>query len=570
MTKKIEVFASESLPGELEDFPDIKRGWGTTKESTGGIPPMKWFNAIQKRTDEAINSIAGYCIGGYSFTDGATLESMNDFIYDDISKSWYFWIGDFPKVINPGDEPVGDNWSQIGGDNSELLNKGIMTSSQLGIKTGEQLVAELKKREKVAVDSTIRISSHIKLPQWSQVINAGGRLDIVSTDGMIEVLPNCDHYLNVYCNEATPSKSAIYFDGKLDAPRWYVGEHRTKVTALIRSSKRDGTACLLDGVSTTDKRALISGIELDLTVQKFNIACHIKTDNSLFSGAGNAYITSNRINIISGASNSALFEEYSTGLIKPSNEEIGGSIYYVEHQPIEVDHKTIQSVGRLSKYTLNLWDNHAATNDDQVVISGNDNLFEGANLPSANSKYVKITGERNTYHGMTYGTPLLLVDSIAVGRSIYYRNNNNRYPSVYTLFNSSNPFSVKGDSEGSGTVIFSKTLKDIVYRSPLTIDVKSCFSSSSPESNVNIVIYINNHKLTSLSSGKIIEFNAMISLSEYQSNITTSTNGTRLFNTFDGIPKESELTIKMIAYGDKTGEIAKSVYQNAIMNMGSV
>lgn len=52
MTKKIEVFASEALPGELEDFPDIKRGWGTTKESTGGIPPMKWFNSIQKRTDE--------------------------------------------------------------------------------------------------------------------------------------------------------------------------------------------------------------------------------------------------------------------------------------------------------------------------------------------------------------------------------------------------------------------------------------------------------------------------------------------------------------------------------------
>lgn len=57
MTKKIEVFASEALPGELEEFPDIKRGWGTTKESTGGIPPMKWFNAIQKRTDEVINSI---------------------------------------------------------------------------------------------------------------------------------------------------------------------------------------------------------------------------------------------------------------------------------------------------------------------------------------------------------------------------------------------------------------------------------------------------------------------------------------------------------------------------------
>lgn len=101
MTKKIEVFASEALPGELEAFPDIKRGWGTTKEITGGIPPMKWFNAIQKRTDEAINAIAEGSISGYTFKDGATLDSHKDLIYDDVSKSWYFWIGESGKVIPP-------------------------------------------------------------------------------------------------------------------------------------------------------------------------------------------------------------------------------------------------------------------------------------------------------------------------------------------------------------------------------------------------------------------------------------------------------------------------------------
>lgn len=106
MTKKIEVFASEALPGELEDFPDIKRGWGTTKESTGGIPTMKWFNAIQKRTDEAINSVVEHSVNGYTFKEGATLESENDFIYDDASNSWYFWSGSYPKVIPPGEYPV--------------------------------------------------------------------------------------------------------------------------------------------------------------------------------------------------------------------------------------------------------------------------------------------------------------------------------------------------------------------------------------------------------------------------------------------------------------------------------
>lgn len=110
MTKKIEVFASEALPGELEEFPDIKRGWGTTKGSTCGIPPMKWFNAIQKRTDEAINALATGSINGHSFEEGAILESKNDFIYDEGSKLWYFWGGDFPKVVHQGGSPDGENW----------------------------------------------------------------------------------------------------------------------------------------------------------------------------------------------------------------------------------------------------------------------------------------------------------------------------------------------------------------------------------------------------------------------------------------------------------------------------
>lgn len=122
MAKKIEVFASEALPGELEDFPDIKRGWGTTKESTGGIPPMKWFNAIQKRTDEAINAISDTSVGGYTFKNGATLESENDFIYDDVTKSWYFWIGESGKVIPPDSnaseviESDGGIWSDTNPD----------------------------------------------------------------------------------------------------------------------------------------------------------------------------------------------------------------------------------------------------------------------------------------------------------------------------------------------------------------------------------------------------------------------------------------------------------------------
>ncbi|MBD8129200.1 gp53-like domain-containing protein [Pantoea agglomerans] len=59
------IFASGANEGEVLDFPAITRGWGVTVDGkdpdgkvvtdpTSGIPPMEWFNALQKRTDEAI------------------------------------------------------------------------------------------------------------------------------------------------------------------------------------------------------------------------------------------------------------------------------------------------------------------------------------------------------------------------------------------------------------------------------------------------------------------------------------------------------------------------------------
>lgn len=46
------VFASNAKQGEVNNFPDIGRGWGISFDQTGGIPPMEWFNFLFKRTDE--------------------------------------------------------------------------------------------------------------------------------------------------------------------------------------------------------------------------------------------------------------------------------------------------------------------------------------------------------------------------------------------------------------------------------------------------------------------------------------------------------------------------------------
>ncbi|BEO24286.1 hypothetical protein SMQC20_28700 [Serratia marcescens] len=46
------IFASEAKSGEVTTFPNLLRGWGVTIDQTAGKPPMEWFNALQKRTDE--------------------------------------------------------------------------------------------------------------------------------------------------------------------------------------------------------------------------------------------------------------------------------------------------------------------------------------------------------------------------------------------------------------------------------------------------------------------------------------------------------------------------------------
>ncbi|SUU97518.1 hypothetical protein [Avibacterium paragallinarum] len=47
-----QIFASQAKRNEIDNFPDMLRGWGITFEQTEGIPPMEWFNFLFKRIDE--------------------------------------------------------------------------------------------------------------------------------------------------------------------------------------------------------------------------------------------------------------------------------------------------------------------------------------------------------------------------------------------------------------------------------------------------------------------------------------------------------------------------------------
>lgn len=148
MAKKIEVFASEAQQGELENFPDVKRGWGITKSKTGGIPPMRWYNAIQKRTDEAINQVAKESINGYAFKDGGVADSQNDWFEHE--GNFYYRKSGFPHTVEAGKTPAADGgvWSEnnpdglwvSAGSTSYIINK-IAIARDLNVKDSQIIYA---------------------------------------------------------------------------------------------------------------------------------------------------------------------------------------------------------------------------------------------------------------------------------------------------------------------------------------------------------------------------------------------------------------------------------------------
>ncbi|BCG26038.1 hypothetical protein TUM18999_42290 [Pseudomonas tohonis] len=93
------VFASGAKPGELESFPDITRGWGVTFDQTTGIPPMEWFNALFKRSDEAVRYLLQRGIAEWSNTEDYPVDAH----VQEGGKIWKAKVGSVGKrpSLNP-------------------------------------------------------------------------------------------------------------------------------------------------------------------------------------------------------------------------------------------------------------------------------------------------------------------------------------------------------------------------------------------------------------------------------------------------------------------------------------
>lgn len=93
--------------------------------------------------DEVNDKLTGFIDGSNTFLAGASLASRSDFIWDEASKSWYYWKGPLPKDVPAASNPastggVGENaWGEVGSDSLRddlLSNSG---ASLIGTSTGD-------------------------------------------------------------------------------------------------------------------------------------------------------------------------------------------------------------------------------------------------------------------------------------------------------------------------------------------------------------------------------------------------------------------------------------------------
>jgi len=93
--------------------------------------------------DDVNDQLSGYINGSKTFLAGATLSTRKDFIWDDDSKSWYYWVGDLPKDVPAASDPESTGgiapgaWVGVG---DAVLRS--MLSSQYLIRTPESFGAK--------------------------------------------------------------------------------------------------------------------------------------------------------------------------------------------------------------------------------------------------------------------------------------------------------------------------------------------------------------------------------------------------------------------------------------------
>lgn len=177
------VFASSARQGEVNNFPDIGRGWGISFDQTGGIPPMEWFNFLFKRTDEKF---------GYLFQRGLSEWSETQ-TYPEGALVQYKNLTYKAKRANTNKNPEQANsldWQRWGFAQSELksatLTESGITQLLTSINSDDETKSATPKSVKIAYDKGVEAKAAADVAQLTanDGVSRANNAQLTANDGV--------------------------------------------------------------------------------------------------------------------------------------------------------------------------------------------------------------------------------------------------------------------------------------------------------------------------------------------------------------------------------------------------
>ncbi|MEG6461347.1 hypothetical protein QCN22_00575 [Enterobacter hormaechei] len=126
--------------------------------------------------EEVNNKLSGFIDGSYTFSSGGSLASRSDFIWDEETKSWYYWSGVLPKEVPAASNP--DSTGGTGVDAWIPVGESVLRGD-LAKPTGSSLIGY-----QYPVDGSVPRTVEDKLGDFVSVLDFGAKGDGVTDDSV--------------------------------------------------------------------------------------------------------------------------------------------------------------------------------------------------------------------------------------------------------------------------------------------------------------------------------------------------------------------------------------------------
>lgn len=126
--------------------------------------------------EEVNNKLSGFIDGSYTFIAGGSLASRSDFIWDEDTKSWYYWSGVLPKEVPAASNPDSTGGTGVGAwiPVGESVLRGDLAKP-----TGSSLIGY-----QYPVDGSVPRTVEDKLGDFVSVLDFGAKGDGVTDDSV--------------------------------------------------------------------------------------------------------------------------------------------------------------------------------------------------------------------------------------------------------------------------------------------------------------------------------------------------------------------------------------------------